>query len=293
MERPSKAGLYEGGDFPDVGVHLGVPNETYHGDDTAVSRSQLAKIVKGVPADLQEQEDISDKPAVVKGNLTDDGIYGGAELLAANYLINPGLDGRTNAGKKWKADHADDSRTLITQEQSDTADAMRNALRANALACEYLGINYGGLGAAPDCLWQSSHVRTNPDTGVREKCRPDTLLTDRGICVDLKTTAPKNLGVMEWTRYCENWRMELQPGMYLPLVTETTGVMFDRWIWVVVGNASPFRVECYECPQSAIEKGKADILAAQRLYAACKRAGDWPNSTGELHQIEYRPWALQ
>ena len=279
--------------FPEPGIHLDVPSDVYHGDDTAVSRSQLAKLVTGMPSDLYYSLSNQSSPTkgMLTGSLTDDLFYLGVDHVSKNYLIRPeGMKLTTKAGKAWKAGYEGDPRAQVTYDQWTAARGMCAALRASPLAMEYLGSKHD-----PAVMHQSSHVRVNPETGVKEKCRPDTLLTSRGICVDLKTTAPKNLGRMEWTRYCENYRLELQPGMYLPIVSETTGTTFDRWIWVVVSNVETdgsHRVECYEASQAAIEKGRADILAAQTLYAACKDSGKWPTSSGQLQQIEYRPWAL-
>jgi hypothetical protein len=64
-------------------------------------------------------------------------------------------------------------------------------------------------------------------------------------------------------------------------------------VWVVVSRQPPYRVEVYECGLAEAEKGRTDIQAALRLYAACKEADNWPTSSGVLQEINYRPWALQ
>jgi hypothetical protein len=276
--------------FPAEGLHLGVSNETYHGDREAVSRSQLAKIVMGTPGDLKYAEDnpTEPTPVMVTGSLTDDLFYQGADYTSANYLVKPeGFDGRSKDGKRWTKDHQEDARPRVTWDQWVCAQGMVLALRSSLLACEYLGRDENDM-VAPGALWQSSAVHRCPDTGVLRKARADTALPERRAIVDLKTKG----GAVDseaWKWHCKNYRYDLQPGLYLPVYSAAMDIDFEEWYWVVVSRDPPHRVEVHPASDAIVEAGKEDIRRATRLYAACKKSGRWPTSSGVMNEpVDYR-----
>lgn len=95
--------------------------------------------------------------------------------------------------------------------------------------------------------------------GVRVKCRPDRLIRERNILVDVKKTA----SIDEFHRSVIKFRYHVQHAFYSDIYEQWTGVR-PRFIFVVVGQKReigrhPVRV--WELEESVIDCGRKEYLS--------------------------------
>lgn len=103
----------------------------------------------------------------------------------------------------------------------------------------------------------------DPD-GQRFKARPDRLLTDAGVIVDLKSTIAKP-GEKSLARVVVDRGYDVQAAHYLE-VARLAGLEVDTFAFVFVGKTDPFYVTVVELTDTFLERGRAlRDLAIRRL----------------------------
>ena len=199
----------------------------------------------------------------------------------AEYIVAPdGLDRRTKAGKEaWAAFEAEaNGRTVLSREDADLVMHMGRAVLSHPAAAMLLGM----AGEA-----ETTHMWTEPTTGLQCKCRPDWLTSD-GIVVDLKTT--EDASPREFRRSIAKWRYHCQAGWYTAGLEAATGERPAGFIFIAVEKKPPFAVGVYAADQEMIHHGYDTAMRDLQTLAECKSNGRWPAYSDRIEAISLPAW---
>lgn len=173
------------------------------------------------------------------------------ELFAEQYRQAPSFDKRTKAGKEgaeaFEASMAGSGKVLLSSDDYELVTAMRDSVLAHPVARDLLtspGVSEASI------FWELD--------GLKLKCRPDRMVDDRHILVDLKTTA----SIDKFAMSVEDFRYHIQAALYSDGALALTGHQ-HRFIFVVVEKVLTFgrhRVEVVELEPEWVEAGRREYL---------------------------------
>lgn len=163
------------------------------------------------------------------------------------YAVTPERwDQRTKAGKEslqlFKFQH--EGKTVLWPEEAAEVNGMVEAARLDPLVCKLLDA---------DGLVEKSFRTTDPETGLKAKCRPDKVipLIDTGdgyglipTVLDVKTTADHSPD--GFTRSVLRYGYHRQRAFYLRVLARFSPepVPF-RWLFLAFGKSEPYEVSVY------------------------------------------------
>jgi hypothetical protein len=128
--------------------------------------------------------------------------------------------------------------------------------------------------------------------GIPCKCRPDFLPTSLKYVVDLKTANSVNPRVVSRALERDGWFVRAP--WYLGGIKAVTGVMPEKYLFVVVEKDPPHMVEVFELDERALVQGEQIIMRTLNVFAECMKTGLWPTysgSTGGIIKIGRPTWA--
>lgn len=210
------------------------------------------------------------------------------EPEAYRYAVAPDADGRTKAGKEARAAFAAESvgAHVVTQDQHDKAQAMRDAVMSHPFASVLLADGRPEVTA----LWEVDEVAC--------KARFDWLPDQFNVIVDLKTAADASRE--EFARAAGRYGYHIQDAWYgmgamaCGLAdTGNPGIALRRpMVFIVVESEPPHAVALYMLDQEAIDAASSRIERLIHLYADCKHSGKWPGYSVEVETLSLPKWSL-
>lgn len=281
------------------GIYADISNEDYHAGE-GISKSGLDLIHRSpahyMAAKLAPREET---PALVLGTAVHAAVLEPDRFLA-EYVATPAFDRRTKAGREVFAEFQVENagKTLIAQEQYETALAIRDAVYAHPVAKRLL---VGGR-AEQSAYWEQEIAYSNP---MLCKCRPDYLRPD-GLIVDLKTT--EDARADHFLRSVVNYRYYVQQAWYqrgLSLAcrgaSTEDGVMptealylseegENAFIFLAVEKQPPYGIGVYLLPPELAEQGRIEMEQDLALYASCMRSGTWPGYAESVQVLDMPKW---
>jgi len=208
------------------------------------------------------------------------------ELFNQIYLI--ANDCKVRRGKAWEAFDqaaAEEGQQAVLPDQVDLARAMAAAVLAHPAA-------HTLLLDTPGIAEQS--IRWTDPSGVRCKCRPDWLISEKRfehlLCIDLKTSAtpdPEGFG-----KQAENLGYFNQAALYLTGCASIHPDRPSRFIFIVVGNEPPHDVFCYVVPPADIHDAELENVDTLCRLATSQQTNVWrlPDQD-KLQELERPRWA--
>ncbi len=127
------------------------------------------------------------------------------------------------------AEHAD--KILLNNSDSYALDRMIESMTQHGFARGLLNGDWKGKS-------EQSYFATDSDTGMKVKCRPDFILDDGSLIIDLKTT--QNASLKGFQKSVVNFRYYVQAAWYLDVVEMATGKRPDAFIFIAVEKTRPF-----------------------------------------------------
>jgi exodeoxyribonuclease VIII len=202
----------------------------------------------------------------------------------AQYVVAPaGIDRRTKVGKaEWDVfQTAIGTRTVISREDADLVMRIGRSVLSHPAAAYLLGLP----GKA-----ETTHMWTDAGTGLQCKCRPDWLLDDGSMIVDLKTT--EDASPRGFQKSIGQWRYHVQAAWYLNGMEQATGKRPKQFVFIAVEKKPPYACAVYVADLQMIDIGWN--AACQDLYKLllCKAADSWPGYSDCIEQINLPPWML-
>jgi len=173
------------------------------------------------------------------------------------------FEGKRKSGKEWEAFKlANKGRELIKADDLLEAIAMRDAVRADALASAYLA----------NGAHEATLVWVDQDTGLKCKGRVDWLRNDH-VLVDVKTTRD---ATPHWfSRDVARLMYHVQCAMYLDAVETLTGEE-ARFVVLAIEKTEPYDVVTFDVPEATIIAGRDEYRRLLRLLMQCQQDKRWP-----------------
>ena len=247
----------------------GMSNEQYHAHH-ALGSSSIKTVATKSLAHWKGQVR-KDSPAFALGSAVH------AELLEPEkQLLVRGPE--TRRGKAWsegKAEADEQGKIFLTESDFDLAKDMSNACLDNRMA-NHLLMN-------PAMIAEASFFATCPDTGLELKTRPDGLIMDSGIVLDIKTT--QDVSPQGFDRTIRNFGYDLQSAFYM-YILKLCDVRVDNFIFIGIEKDKPHVTACYELSEMYLRHAHNRMMDTLHLI---KRAQDedhygtqWPD-LGTVH----------
>jgi exodeoxyribonuclease VIII len=206
------------------------------------------------------------------------------DLWDAQYVVAPaGIDRRTKVGKaEWDVfQTAIGTRTVISREDADLVMRIGRSVLSHPAAAYLLGLP----GKA-----ETTHMWVDEISGLQCKCRPDWLLDDGSMIVDLKTT--EDASPRGFQKSIVQWRYHIQASFYLDGLQHATGKRPEQFVFIVVEKKPPFVCAVYVADPQMIEIGRETARRDLDKLNICKAADYWPGYSDCIEQINLPPWML-
>ena len=137
---------------------------------------------------------------------------------------------------------------------------------------------------------EQSFFCTDSETGLELKARPDFILDDYSLILDLKTTvdaSPKG-----FQRSVANYRYYVQASHYLDVVESATGTRPKAFLFVAVEKSRPFGAAVYMADQAMIDLGKQHAREDLDNIAKWMAEDNYPGYSEQVEEISLPRWML-
>ena len=192
-----------------------------------------------------------------------------------------GMDMRTKEGKAFLAEHK--GKIIVSPSDACVLDQMMLSLREHPFTA---GLVNGELKGKAE----QSFFCTDPETGLELKARPDFLMDDLSLIIDLKSTvdaSPKG-----FQRSVVNYRYYCQASHYLDVVEGATGTRPQAFLFVAVEKVRPFSTAVYMADQAMIEIGKQHAREDLNNIAQWIADDKFPGYSERVEEISVPKWML-
>lgn len=260
-------------------------NEEYH-SAPGVSKSQLDQAHNGSMLHFwhrylnpnREPEDRTD--SLILGSAIHSIILE-PDLFTQEYVPNPGIERRSNAGKaEWAAfveEHK--GKTILSDDAYQTCLAIRDAVYRHPVAA--------GLLQAPGKSEQSFYA-IDPEYGELVKCRVDRLHDSGNMIVDIKSTddaSPAGFG-----KSAANYRYPLQTAWYNDVLDAAFGEHPENWVFLAVEKKPPYAIGVYVADPVDVQRARIAGRADFARIIEAKRANYWPDYGAEALPLTLPTW---
>ena len=276
------------------GIHIGVPEETYHADcaegisaSSGVLRTLVAKSPEHAwtahpklnPAWRYKPGTSAQNRGTILHSLT----LGTPEP----YRVLDVAEFRSNADKALKAQALADGlipvKVAEMEELSDVAASLRNRLRAMPDVWDAMQDAVAAKMTEVSLIWR--------DCGVLCRCRYDTLPARKfGASYDMKFTGlsaePSDFGTKVTGDYA------FQAAFYPRAVKELRG---DRpeFVFIACEDEAPYGVTLHALDSQAFHETSEDIDQALSRWGQCLQSGVWPGYPTAVHYHEVPAWKIK
>ena len=263
------------------GIYYDLSNEQYH-SGPGVSKSQLDDVAespatyiwrKNAPVDTEKLQALDMGTALHCLLLEPD-------EFDSRFIKAPDFNRRTNAGKAEEAEFlkncADTGKTVIEYEDHRKLLLMRDSVMAHPDASKLLG---------QEGYSESSIYWTDEDTGELCRCRPDRMLRNYPIILDVK----KVDGMGRFESHVEEYRYHVQNAMYCDGYANQFGEQ-PEFYFIAVSSS----IECGRYPVRVRPLKPDWIAAGHDLYRRDLNTFHQCRINNEWHDLEplIRPlWA--
>lgn len=198
------------------------------------------------------------------------------EKFSAEFAI---WDGGRRAGKEWEA--FKDSRkafTILRDQYAERVTELAEAIRRHPLVQPYLD---GGE-------FERAITWTDKDTGLACKAKPDWIVPDRRVLLDLKTCVcaeARRFGAVS-----ARLGYHCQLAHYRNGVREALGWEPERVLIVAAERDAPHDVSVFELDPDALYFGAEEIADLLRRVKACREADVWPGRYQAEQALQLPAW---
>jgi len=264
------------------GLHLDVPNATYHERILGLASKSTLDHVHRSPAHYRAELEATweDTPALVVGTALHTRLFEPARF-AAEYAVEPEFgDCRKTENKTRRDAWRKENEGRIHLSAGD--DAMTRGMVASLAAHPLASRLFEGGQREVTLRWKDG------ETGIECKARADYYVPARRLVVDLKSTEDAREDA--FSRSVAKWGYHRQDGFYREAFA-SVGSPIDHFVFVVVEKAPPYAVSVYSLDTAAIAKGYASIHADLRTLASCIATDTWPGYPTGIRSLSLPEWA--
>ena len=249
-------------------------NSQYHADD-AISSSDV-KMVHSKSLAHWKAKTYSSSPVFDMGTAVH------AMVLEDGKGVVRGPE--TRRGKAWTEAHEEaqaNDQTLLTAADYDLA---RN------IADSVLFHPVGQRIAGPTTFNEASFFATDPETGLKIKCRPDSYWDAKGVLYDLKTCQDASPRGVAKDMIAYNYA--IQQAFYMHCV-EQAGYEASQFVFVHVEKSGAFAVSTNIIHEEYLDWAKAEMHMTLRKIAKANEAQKWDTGWSDQTNVIDLPRWLQ
>ncbi len=265
-----------------MGFGVEMSNADYH-KHTAISNSKLVAARKSGKHlwDMLHGPPRESKAAFDLGTLFHASALPGESIDEIAAFKPEGMDMRTKEGKAFLAEHK--GKIIFSPSDAYVLDQMMLSLRQHPFTA---GLVNGELKGKAE----QSFFCTDPETGLELKARPDFMLDDYSLIIDLKSTA--DASPEGFQRSICNWSYHTQASHYLDVVEGATGTRPQAFLFVVVEKVRPFCTAVYMADQAMIDLGKQHARESLNNIANWIADKSFPGYSDRVEEISLPRWML-
>jgi len=119
---------------------------------------------------------------------------------------------------------------------------------------------------------EGSLFTSDPRTGLLVKCRPDFIIPNQRVVVDIKST--KDASPRDFEKSCGAWRYDVQAAFYTDLVSNYFGGDWEM-VFVAIENRPPYNAGVYTLSPEDVDIGRAQYKMNLQKYV------DWAEGYDE------------
>ena len=120
------------------------------------------------------------------------------------------------------------------------------------------------------------------------RSRPDWLLDDGSVIVDLKTT--EDASPRGFQRSVAQYAYHQQAAWYLHGLEQASGICPAQFVFVAVEKKPPYAVGVYAADAEMIKAGWEAAERNLERIAECRAANHWPGYGEDIQPISLPPW---
>lgn len=185
-------------------------------------------------------------------------------------------------GNKWKEAQlaADlDGQILLTEGDYDLAQAIAAPVISHEVVKAWI--------ADPSFVAEASFFATDPQTGVKIKCRPDGYLPDAGIVFDIKTT--RDASPDGFPREIRNYNYDLQAAFYLRCL-RAAGHNAHTFIFVAVEKEAPYAVGLHALTRQYIEAADMRVTLTLEKISRAEASNVFTSGWPLINHVDLPRW---
>lgn len=252
---------------------LRISNKEYRAMD-GISSTDLKKIMKS-PAHFRYWKDNpeeTDTPALLMGRAAHKYVLETYDFYN-EFAVAQNFDRRTKEGKAAWLLFCDENegKDIITQEQFEQIEAMRNAAYATPFVSKLINGEH-----------EVSYFWIDEDTGLKCKVRPDSINHKLKVIVDYKTC--DDAETEHFMKQAIRLGYDIQASFYLDGVKKNTG---EDYIFVFIAQEKkpPYAVNILEASEVFIQSGRQTYKSLLGTYLECEQSNTWYGYMGASNEI--------
>lgn len=160
---------------------------------------------------------------------------------------------------------------IITQEQFEQIEEMRNVMLATPFVSKLINGEH-----------EVSYFWVDEDTGLKCKCRPDSISHKLKVIVDYKTT--DDAETEHFMRQAIKLGYDLQAYMYQQGVKANVGEEY-LFVFIAQEKKPPYAVNILQADENFMASGKHIFTEMLNVYKECSGSGNWYGYLGADNQI--------
>ena len=243
-------------------------NAEYH-NNSAVSRSSLFQMSRSCAHFKYAMENKGKEIDALRFGTMFHTFVLEPELFEKNYVLVDKIDRRTKEGKELYKEIVESGKQIISSEEFETINAMRESIYSNKYATALLKGEK-----------EISYYWKDEMTGIECKCRPDciTSIGDLNIIIDLKSCT--NAETMAFMKDALKFGYDLQSAQYKTGVDLIEGKP-HKFVFIAVEKTAPYGLNILEADEIFIRKGYDDFRTYLGMLKHCRDTDNWYSYTGE------------
>jgi hypothetical protein len=183
----------------------------------------------------------------------------------------------TNAYRDWAAT-LPQGVIILTDEDYNAAQAMRDAVLSHPVASEILSGGYSEVSA----FWVDGY-------GIMRKTRPDYLSNYYSVNLKTAISAEPN----QFGRQAYGLKYYWDAAWCQSILQGLTNNDARDYVFIAVEKESPFAVAIYEVSNEILELAKTEIEPVLAKYRACVETDVWPGYETEIQPLRLPKYAFK
>lgn len=268
--------------WPDIalGVSRGIENDAYHGERSAVSSTQLKRMLVspahflGGLSEPEESSEAMQYGTVLHGRVLE------PDTFAGRFFAMPKVNRQKKEGKAQYEAYvaAAAGRFIYPADWLPGIERIVDNAHMHAKARSILGIGEAEVVFA----W------VDQETGIKCKIKVDWL-HDLALLADVKSAVDVTRD--GFSKACARLNYPLSAAMYCEGVRQVTG-QWPEWSFIACEKEPPHTVAVYRATEGFLRRGQKDFRTALRRLAECRAQGRFPmlQEDGDWESIDLPRW---